>query len=208
MIDSILGWLIHTVTIVIGAMGYSGVLLLMIFESCGVPFPSEVIMPFAGFLVVTGEFNLWVVALVGTLGNLIGSLVAYYIGLKGGRPLIEKYGRYILISKHDLDKADGWFSRYGDGAVLIGRLLPVVRTYISFPAGVARMNVRTFSLYTALGAFPWCLLFAWLGIKLKNNWELIHEKLHNLDLVFVLLIIAAVAWYIARHIKQKRTKIV
>lgn len=151
-----------------------------------------------------GKLNFWIVVLVGTLGNLVGSWLAYWIGLRGGRLLIEKYGKYILISRYDLDLADKWFAKRGDLTVFIGRLLPVVRTYISFPAGIAKMDFKKFSFYTFLGALPWSMLFAWLGIKMGNNWELIRTKLHNFDLALGLLIVVLIVLYVWRHLKHKR----
>lgn len=184
--------------------GYSGVFFLMLVESCGIPMPSEIIMPFAGFLVNQGKFNFWLVSIAGALGNLAGSLLAYYIGAKGGRLLLEKYGKYILISKHDLDTADRWFNKYGNLAVFFGRLLPVIRTYISFPAGIAKMDIKKFSIYTFLGALPWCILFTWLGTKLGDNWEVIREKMHNFDLLILFLIILLIVYYLMRHIKSRK----
>jgi len=187
----------------IDVLGYPGVFFLMLVESCGIPMPSEIIMPFSGFLVAAGKMNFWAVSFVGAFANLAGSLIAYWIGLKGGRALIEKYGKYVLISKHDLDLADRWFIRFGNWTVFFGRLLPVVRTYISFPAGVAKMEMKRFSLYTFAGALPWSILFTWLGVKMGDNWEQIREKLHNFDLAIVILIIIGIAWYIWRHIKHR-----
>ncbi|HLD21750.1 MAG TPA: DedA family protein [Patescibacteria group bacterium] len=204
MISAIIDILAHTVVSIIDFMGYPGVFLLMLVESCGIPMPSEVIMPFSGFLVADGKMNFWVVSFLGAFGNLVGSLLAYWIGMKGGRPVIEKYGKYFLISKHDLDIADRWFAKRGELMVFVGRLLPVIRTYISFPAGIAKMNVKTFSLYTFLGALPWCILFTWLGVKMGKNWELIREKLHDFDMTILILVILAIVWYIVRHLKQRR----
>jgi membrane protein DedA with SNARE-associated domain len=204
MITTIIDFLAKIVIATINFTGYSGVFLLMTLESCGIPMPSEVIMPFSGFLVASGSMNIWLVSLIGALGNLAGSLLAYWIGYKGGRPLIEKYGRYILISKHDLDLADKWFNKYGNLTVFFGRLLPVVRTYISFPAGIAKMDLKKFSFYTFTGALPWCFLFTWLGVKMGNNWELIRQKLHNFDLSILLILIIGISWYIYRHIKNVR----
>lgn len=201
IIDVLAGFVINT----IGVMGYPGVFLLMLVESCGIPMPSEVIMPFSGFLVARGEMAFWLVVIAGTLGNLIGSLLAYWIGYRGGRPLIEKYGKYILISKHDLDLADKWFNRYGDWTVFFGRLLPVIRTYISFPAGISKMDLKKFSIYTTLGALPWTAVFAWLGIKMGNNWELIREKLHNFDLAIGILVLVFFVFFILRHLKHTKT---
>ena len=146
MITTLIDFLVQLVINIIATTGYAGVFLLMLLESCGVPAPSEAIMPFAGFLVAAHQFSFWLTVLIGALGNLAGSLLAYFICLKGGRPLVEKYGKYILISKYDLDKADVWFKKRGELTVFIGRLLPVVRTYISFPAGIAKMNLKKFSL--------------------------------------------------------------
>jgi len=201
MITDLINVLANFVIHIIGLLGYAGVFVLMLVESCGIPMPSEVIMPFSGFLVVSGEMNFWLIVIVGALGNLVGSWLAYWIGKKGGRPLIEKYGKYILISKHDLDLADSWFKKYGDWTVFFGRLLPVIRTYISFPAGIAKMDFKKFSLYTLLGALPWTALFAWLGVKMGTNWELIREKLHNFDLMIGVVVVLCLAWYIWRHIR-------
>lgn len=207
MITGIINFTVGIIIKIIGATGYAGICFLMLLESCGVPVPSEVIMPFSGFLVALGQLNFLLVAAMGTLGNLAGSCLAYYIGLKGGRPLIEKYGKYIFISKHDLDRADFWFNKYGEPAVLAGRLLPVVRTYISFPAGIAKMNIKKFCFYTALGALPWTLLFTWLGIKLQNHWTLIRDRLHNFDLAIVIVLVFAIAAFLWKH-AGKRNKII
>lgn len=207
MISTLVGILAAIVIATIQATGLAGVFILMLLESCGIPAPSEVIMPFAGFLVAAGQFNFWLVVLAGTFGNLVGSLLAYYIGLRGGRPLIERYGKYILINHHDLDKADVWFAKYGELTVLIGRLLPVVRTYISFPAGISKMNLKKFSFYTTLGAFPWCVLFTWLGVKLQHNWELIHTKLRALDGIMIVFVAALVIYYVYNHLKKNKTKL-
>lgn len=204
MITNLIDLLAHLVIYIIGLIGYGGIFLLMLVESCGIPMPSEVIMPFSGFLVAMGKLNFWLVVLIGTLGNLCGSILAYWIGSKGGRVLIEKYGKYILISHHDLNLADKWFAKYGDWTVFFGRLLPVIRTYISFPAGIAKMNFKMFSFFTFLGALPWCVLFTWLGVKMGNNWEIIQKTLHNFDLLMLILVIVAVVWYIWRHLKIRR----
>lgn len=199
IIDILAGWVVA----IIGFLGYAGVFVLMLVESCGIPMPSEVIMPFSGFLVARGELNFWWVVFLGAFGNLVGSWLAYFIGHRGGRPLIEKYGKYFLISHHDLDLADKWFAKFGDWMVFIGRLLPVVRTYISFPAGIAKMNFKKFSIYTFAGALPWSLLFAWLGVKMGDNWELIRQKLHDFDMAMLVLVIAGVVWYVVRHLKHR-----
>jgi len=204
MLSAIIDFLVNLVVGAITAAGYSSVFILMALESCGVPIPSEVIMPFSGFLVASGQFNFWIVVFLGTFGNLAGSWLAYWIGLKGGRPLIEKYGKYILISHHDLDIADRWFAKHGDATVFFGRLLPVIRTFISFPAGIAKMNLKKFSIYTFFGALPWSILFTWLGVKLGGNWELIRQRLHNFDVLIAAIVVAATVWWIYRHLKHRR----
>lgn len=165
-------------------------------------------MPFAGFVVASGGgMLLFPVILAGVLGDVAGSIIAYLIGDRGGRPLIEKYGRYVLISKHDLNLADRWFKKHGEATVFIGRLLPVIRTYISFPAGVSEMKLPKFIFYTFLGALPWVWLLAYLGMKMGSNWGLIREKLHNFDLAIVIGLIILFILYVWRHIKlSQKTK--
>ncbi len=205
MVTSVIDFLANIVTRTIDFLGYGGVFFLMLIESCGIPMPSEVIMPFSGWLVAEGKMSFWLIVAFGAIGNLAGSLLAYWIGAKGGRPLIEKYGKYILISGHDLDTADQWFMKHGDLTVFFGRLLPIVRTYISFPAGIAKMNLKRFSIYTLSGALLWSALFAWLGVKMGENWELIREKLHSFDLAIGIIIILVVVWYIWRHLKHRNS---
>ena len=199
IIDVLASAVIQTIDV----LGYFGIFFLMLVESCGILMPSEVIMPFAGFLVADGKMNFWAVSFIGAFANLAGSLIAYWIGAKGGRVLIEKYGRYVLISKHDLDLADRWFAKFGNLAVFFGRLLPIVRTFISFPAGIAKMEIKRFSLYTFAGALPWSILFTWLGVKMGDNWEQIREKLHNFDLFVLALIVIGGVWFVWRHIKHR-----
>jgi membrane protein DedA with SNARE-associated domain len=204
MITSFIDILANFVTNTIHLVGYFGVFFLMLLESCGIPMPSEVIMPFSGFLVASGQMIFWLLVLAGTLGDVAGASLAYFIGSKGGRPLIEKYGKYVLISKHDLDLADRWFKKYGQLTVFFGRLLPVVRTYISFPAGIAKMKYKKFVFYTFIGALPWIALLAWLGTKMGDNWALIREKMHNFDLLMLVVLILLIALYIYRHIRNTK----
>jgi membrane protein DedA with SNARE-associated domain len=182
--------------------GYLGVVLAMAIESACIPLPSEIIMPMAGWMVYRGVFDLWVVAVVATAGNTLGSSLAYWVGYLGGRPLVERYGRYILISTHDLEVADRWFARYGEAAVFFGRLLPVVRTFISFPAGVAHMSFGRFLIYSILGAFPWVLALAYAGELMGDNWVVVREVLKNFDYPITAVIVAGVAYYIYRHVKK------
>ena len=204
MIARIIEVLSAFVVATISALGYSGIVLLMGIESACIPLPSEIIMPFSGYLVYTGRFNLWAVGVAGALGCVLGSLVAYWVGMYGGRPLIEKYGRYVLISHHDLDLADRWFARFGEIIVFASRLLPVIRTFIAFPAGVARMNLRRFIVYTFLGSLPWCLGLAFVGQKLGEQWETnptLKTVFHRFDFVIGIVGVLAVAWWVRRHFK-------
>jgi membrane protein DedA with SNARE-associated domain len=181
---------------VIEQLGYAGVFVGMTLESCGLPIPSEVIMPFAGYVVWEGGLTLIGITLAGTLGCLAGSLIAYYIGLWGGRPLLERYGKYVLIRKRELDLADKWFEKYGDRAVFVSRLLPVVRTYISFPAGIVNMDVKKFSVYTVLGSLLWCFGLAYIGVLLGPHWEDIKGLFRYLDVAVIVGIIALIAYLI------------
>ncbi|NNG47870.1 MAG: DedA family protein, partial [Deltaproteobacteria bacterium] len=155
MVTRILEALAAFVIYVISMLGLPGIVLLMAIESACIPLPSEVIMPFSGYLVFQGKYSLWSVGLAGAFGCVVGSIPAYYLGMYGGRPLIEKYGKYILMSRHDLDMADRWFDRHGEATVFFARLLPVIRTFIAFPAGVARMEMKRFIAYTFAGSLPW-----------------------------------------------------
>jgi membrane protein DedA with SNARE-associated domain len=191
----------------ISALGYAGVMLLMAIESACIPLPSEVIMPFSGYLVHTGRFSLWGVAVAGAAGCVVGSLVAYWAGKYGGRRFIERYGRFVLISSSDLDLADRWFARYGEVIVFASRLLPVVRTFIAFPAGVARMNLTRFTIYTFLGSLPWCLGLAYVGQVLGEQWdknEALKSWFHRFDFLIGLAFLLAVAWWVWRHVKHSQ----
>jgi membrane protein DedA with SNARE-associated domain len=203
MIASIIEFLASFIISIISSGGYPGVIFLMAIESACIPLPSEIIMPFSGYLVFQGEFGLFWVGLAGAFGCVVGSVPAYYLGLYGGRPLIEKYGKYLLVSHHDLDLADRWFARYGDWAIFFSRLLPVVRTFISFPAGVAKMNVPRFIIYTFVGSFPWCLGLAYIGMKLGENWDTLGVYFHRFDIVIGILITSGAIYYIWRHLKNQ-----
>lgn len=190
----------------ISLLGYGGVALMMAIESACVPLPSEIIMPFSGYLVYQGQFSLWGVSLAGAIGCVIGSVFAYWIGYVGGRPLAEKYGKYLLVTKHDLDIADNFFKKYGNTAVFISRLLPVIRTFISLPAGIAKMNFWQFVTYTFLGSLPFCFLLAYIGEKMGENWNTLGVYFHKFDVVIGVVIIIGVVWFVRRHIRIKKTK--
>lgn len=176
----------------------------MAIQSANIPIPSEVIMPFAGFLVSEGIMNLWWLVLAGVVGSLIGSIFSYWLGMAGGRPLVEKYGKYLLISHHDLDISDRWFAKRGEIAVFVGRFLPIVRTFISFPAGIAKMDFKKFLLYSFLGSIPWTLALAYLGQKLGQNWETLRNYFAGLDWLILILIVLGIIWWIWRHLRNSR----
>ena len=202
MSERILGLLVQFVIHVIDAGGYAGIVALMGIESACIPLPSEIIMPFSGYLVFAGRFSLWGVAIAGALGCNIGSIVAYYIGAVGGRPLAERYGHYVLVTRHDLEMADRWFARYGDWAVFFARLLPVVRTFIALPAGIARMNFVRFNVYTFLGSLPWCFVLAYAGMKLGERWESLGPYFHRFDTVFLLVLVVGGVLFIRNRWKN------
>lgn len=188
-----------------GAVGYLGVMVAMAIESAMVPLPSELILPYAGFLVsdtlqleplTKAPWSFWIVVIVATLGNTLGSLVAYGIGAWGGRPFLERYGRYLLIRPHEIELADRFFERYGAATVFVGRLLPIVRTFISFPAGVTRMPLGTFVLYSTLGAFPWSILLVYAGTVLGAHWVDIRHALQPFDLAIAVVVVLGVVGFI------------
>jgi membrane protein DedA with SNARE-associated domain len=203
MITSVLESLGRMIIATISYGGYGGVVLLMAIESACIPLPSEIIMPFSGYLVSTGRFNLMAVAVAGALGCNVGSLVAYTVGAWGGRPLVEKYGRVVLISHHDLSIADRFFQRYGDWAVFLARLLPVVRTFIALPAGVARMKVARFHVYTFAGSLPWCWALAYAGMKLGPRYTLLRGYFHRFDLVLAVLLVLGAVWFVHSRWKNR-----
>ena len=188
-----------------GAVGYLGVLFAMTIESAMIPLPSELILPYAGFLVsdpnqiepLTHQpWNFWIVVIVATIGNSLGSLIAYGIGAWGGRPFLERYGRYLLIRPHEIELADDFFRRWGGPTVFIGRLLPVVRTFISFPAGIARMDLRKFIIYSTAGALPWSMLLTYAGVLLGENWTQIRRTLQPFDTGIAVLVVFAVLLFV------------
>lgn len=206
MMEKIIAALAGFVIAVISKTGYLGVVALMAIESACIPLPSEIIMPFAGYLIYLGQFKLLWAATAGAIGCNLGSVIAYEIGFFGGRPLIEKYGSYILMNHHDLERADRFFMRFGSIAVFIGRLLPVIRTFIALPAGVARMPRLRFHVYTFAGSWPWCFVLAWIGMKLGERWHTdprLAQWLHRLDAIILILLLAAVVWFARSHWKRR-----
>jgi membrane protein DedA with SNARE-associated domain len=204
MITKLLAALFTWISGVISAMGYGGIVLLMGIESACIPLPSEMIMPFAGYLVATGRFSLWGIALAGAVGCVAGSIPAYYAGMYGGRPLVEKYGKYLLINAEHLTWADRFFARRGDLTVLIARLLPVVRTFIAFPAGVARMPMGKFIAYTFVGSFPWCLGLGWVGMKVGEHREVLTAWFHKADAVIGAAIVLGILYFVRKQLASRR----
>jgi len=199
MTEKILAVLFVFIKSIVAATGYTGIVLLMAIESACIPLPSELIMPFAGYLVYQGTMKLLWVATVGALGCNLGSLVAYEIGYYGGRPLVERYGRWILMGRRELDWAERFFLRWGQAAVFIARLLPVIRTFIALPAGIGRMPRGKFHAYTFLGSWPWCFVLAWLGMKLGENWRSLGKYFHQFDTVIGIVLLAGIVWFVWSH---------
>ena len=207
MVEAVLSWLAGFIVATISAMGYAGIALLMAIESACIPLPSEIIMPFSGYLVSTGRFDLLLVATAGAIGCNIGSTVAYAVGWFGGRRLVERWGSYVLLSRHELALVDRFFQRYGGITVLIGRLLPVVRTFIALPAGIARMPQLRFQIYTFVGSWPWCYALAYVGMRLGERWNsdpTLKSWLHRFDALIVVALVLALGWYIRHRWRQAR----
>lgn len=186
----------------ISSLGYFGVILAMAIESACIPLPSEIIMPFSGYLAFKGRFELFTVSIAGAVGCVIGSVLAYWVGIRGGRPFITKYGKYMLISPKDLELAEVWALKYGDKAVLISRLMPVVRTFISLPAGIFRVGFLKFVLYTFIGSLPWCFALAYAGKVLGENWHIVGSWIRKADWVVVILILAGISWFLWRKARE------
>ena len=206
MTEKILAILAHFIIATISASGYLGVMLLMAIESACIPLPSEIIMPFAGYLVHTGRLTLIGVAVAGAIGCNVGSALAYWVGAAGGRPFIAKYGRFVLLDQRDLGRAEHFFARYGSITVFVGRLLPIVRTFIALPAGIARMSQVRFHVYTFLGSLPWCYSLAYVGMKLGEAWDTdprFKAAFHRYHLVVEALILAVIVWFVWTHWKGR-----
>jgi membrane protein DedA with SNARE-associated domain len=203
-LDAVLHQITQWITTNITHLGYSGIIIMMGIESACIPLPSEVIMPFGGYLAYKypAEYTVWWMGVSGALGCVWGSMVAYWAGKFGGRPFVEKFGRYVLVRHQDLDKADAWFKKHGEAAIFFSRLMPVVRTFISFPAGISRMHFGRFILYTFVGSLPWCLGLAWVGKALGNQWDTrLKAYFHKADVAIVLVLFALFALYIYHHVK-------
>lgn len=197
IIEPVGKWIIE----VISKIGYLGIVLTMGIESACIPLPSEIIMPFSGYLASIGRFNLYLVSVAGAFGCLVGSIFAYFVGIWGGRAFILKYGKYFLVSHKDLETAERWFGRYGDLTIFFSRLMPVIRTFISLPAGISKMSFSKFVIYTFLGSLPWCFALAYVGKILGENWQSIRVYFRNADIFIIILIVLGIGFFIYRHLK-------
>jgi len=203
LVTDILKWIATFITAAISSLGYLGVFLMMAVESAAIPLPSEIIMPFSGYLVFRGEFTLQGAAFWGAAGCVLGSWAAYAIAAWGGRAFVLKYGRYVLISRHDLDLAERLFNRYGSPIIFFSRLMPVVRTFISLPAGLARMPLVRFTVYTFLGSYPFCYALAYFGCALGEHWHTLESEFRKFDLAIGVVLVAGAAWWVKRHLAAR-----
>lgn len=196
-------------TNIISSYGYLAVFIFMTAESCLIPIPSEVTMVFAGFMSGLGVLNIWVTIIIGAIGNVIGSLMAYWLGMKMGeewiRTAIKKWGKWLLIHIDDFDKSLVWYKKYGQGITFGSRLLPIVRTFISLPAGIAKMNLKLFTLLTFIGSFIWSGILAFLGLKLGQNWQAVEPYFRKFQFIIIGLFAVLFVWYIVRHIKKHKS---
>jgi membrane protein DedA with SNARE-associated domain len=202
MSEKIIALLVGAIT----AGGYPAVILLMAIQSACIPIPSEVIMPLAGWALAHSQMDLIILATIASLASNLGSIPAYWVGARGGRPMVERYGSYLLLSRHDLDRVDHFFDRFGSIAVLLGRMLPIIRTFIAFPAGVAKMNQWKFHIYTFIGSWPWCYALAYVGMKLGAQWNTnprFKEIFHRFHLGVEVVLLIGVIWFVASHWKNR-----
>ena len=202
MSEKIIALLVGAIT----AGGYPAVILLMAIQSACIPIPSEVIMPLAGWALAHSQMDLILLATVASLASNLGSIPAYWVGARGGRPMVERYGSYLLLSHHDLDRVDHFFDRFGSIAVLIGRMLPIIRTFIAFPAGVAKMNQWKFHIYTFIGSWPWCYALAYVGMKLGAQWNTnprFKEIFHRFHLGVEAVLLIGIIWFVISHWKNR-----
>jgi membrane protein DedA with SNARE-associated domain len=207
MNERIITLLVQFVTHVIDLGGYAGIVALMGINSACIPLPSEIIMTFSGYLVYLGRFNLYLVAAAGVVGCNLGSALAYWIGAKGGRPLVERYGKWVLMSRHDLDRMTWFFEKYGSIAVLVARCLPIVQTFIAFPAGIAKMPRLRFHIYISVGSGVWCLFLAYVGMKLGERWHTdprFYQAFHRFHPVIEVALLAGIVWFVWSHVKRAR----
>jgi len=192
------------ITKLISQSGYFGLFFLMLGESFLIPIPSEIVLPFAGFLVFSGKMNFFLAVIIGVLGQIFGSTLAYYVGYFGGRQFVLKYGSYFFLNKKHFEYAEKWFDKHGAEAVFTCRLLPLVRTLISFPAGITKMNFRKFIFYSTLGIIPWTMVLIYFGIVLGSAWETIIKKFDELQILVVIGLVIFVIWWILKDFKERK----
>jgi membrane protein DedA with SNARE-associated domain len=203
MIEGVLGGLVSFVTDFISTTGYIGILVTMAADAFNIPLPSELVLGFTGYLVSTGRFNLWWAVLFASLGSTLGSIASYWLGRWGGRPFIERYGKFVLVTRRDLATADRLFKKYGDAIAFFSRVIPLLRTFISLPAGVARMDFKRFALFTFIGSVPWSLLVIYIGQLVGENYSVIQERFDGAEYVVLIgLVLAIIAW-VARFIREQ-----
>ena len=198
--------LINHVVNWIGISGYAGIVVLMALESMVAPLPSEAVMPFAGFLIFEGRFSFHEVILFSTMGSIVGSVISYYAGLYGGRPFVNRFGKYFLLDTHDLEFTERFFKKYGDKTIFFSRFIPVIRHLISIPAGVGEMKIGKFILYTAIGAGLWNSFLAYAGFRLKSHWEEIRHYSQTLDIAVVILLVLGLGYFVYRHLERQRNR--
>lgn len=203
LLHQLIEWLAHIATLLIDTFGHWGVFIAMVIESACIPLPSEVIMLFGGFKAEEGVLSFWPVVWAGVIGNVVGSVLTYWIAANGGRQFLIKYGKYVLIKESHIYVADRWFAKYGEWAAFFGRNLPLIRTFISLPAGLARMNFWKFTIYTFVGCLPWNYAFTYLGFKLGANWAVVEPYVKPFSYGFLVIIILLVIWFL---IKSFRTR--
>jgi len=201
VLETILKPITSFVLSVISTWGYAGIVVCMTIESACIPLPSEVIMPFSGYLVTTGRFTLWGVALAGAIGNVLGSWIGYWLGSVGGRPLAERLSRWHVVRVEEYDRADRWLRRHGLQVAFWTRLVPIVRTFVSFPAGAARVPIARFTMYTFVGSYIWSFILAWAGAKFGEHWESIHEVWRGFDLAVLVALVALFLLWLRSHFK-------
>lgn len=204
MIHEVLARVAEWITHVISVSGYAGVFAMLFVDAMNIPLPSEVSLGFAGYLVSTGRFTFTLAVLVGTLGYTTGAALSYWIGFKGGRKIVERYGKYLLLSKKDLARADRLFNKYGNAIAFFSRMLPVLRTFISLPAGVFKVPFGQYISYTLAGSLLWSIVFVYLGQKVGENYEVLSERLHGLDYVVLGLLVVGAIWWVVHFVKEQR----
>jgi membrane protein DedA with SNARE-associated domain len=207
MLTDILVSISAFITGLIVQFGYLGIFVAMVLESAALPVPSEIIMPFAGFVVFQGRLDFLLVLIAGTLGNLAGSIILYYIGLKGGRPILLRYGKYIMVSEKEMKIADNWFKRFGSKVIFFSRMLPVVRTFISLPAGTARMDFKKFCFYTLAGSIPWNLALVYLGFVLGERWSELESVFQMVDILAVIGLVVIIVYIVHFLLKKKSRRL-